>query len=104
MKKSLIALAVAGVVAAPVAMAEVTIYGQANVSYDVVDNGTSTAGAAGTSTNKVSSNASRIGFKGTEDLGNGTSAIWQIESGANIDTDIGRIGRLNNHRITLMIR
>ncbi len=34
MKKSLIALAVAGVFAAPVAMAETTVYGQANVSYD----------------------------------------------------------------------
>lgn len=78
MKKSLIALAVAGVVAAPAAMAEVTIYGQANVSFDVTDNSATTA-------NKVQSNASRIGFMGSEDLGGGTSAVWQIESAANLD-------------------
>ena len=89
MKKKLLALAIAGVFAAPVAMADtanVNIYAVANVSFDITNNGTSTAGVAGTSTNKVSSGQSRIGFKGSEDLGGGTSAIWQVEQGINIDT------------------
>ena len=74
MKKSLIALAVAGVFAAPAAMAaDTTIYGQANASFDGVDNG-----SGGTTTNKVSSNASRLGVKGSEDIGGGNSAIWQF--------------------------
>lgn len=74
MNKSLIALAVAGVFASSAAMAAVDIYGQANVSYDAVDNN------GGRDSHGVGSNASRIGFKGSEDLGGGLSAIWQIES------------------------
>ncbi|MGO8755270.1 MAG: porin [Gallionellaceae bacterium] len=75
MKKKLIALAVAGAFVAPVAMADTTIYGSANVSFDIVNSGSN-----GGSANQVSSNASIVGLKGAEDLGSGTSAIWQIES------------------------
>ncbi len=73
MKKSLIVLAVAGIFAAPVAMAEeVVIYGAVDMAFGSWDNGA-------TSTNQVSSQSSKLGFKGAEDLGGGTSAIWQIE-------------------------
>lgn len=37
------------------------------------------------SAKKVSSNTSRLGLKGSEDLGDGLSAIWQIEQQVNID-------------------
>ena len=74
MNKSLIALAVAGVFASSAAMADVSIYGQANVSYDVIKNDVNRDSSG------VGSNASRIGFKGSEDLGGGLSAIWQIEN------------------------
>ncbi len=83
MQKKIIALAIASALAMPaVAMAEgdnVVIYGDANISYDFVsDQGTE-------SVNKVSSNDSKFGFKGAEDLGGGLSAFWQIESVINFD-------------------
>ena len=93
MKKKLIAIAVAGAFIAPVAMADtgnVTIYGQANVSYESIrnDNGKTALGVTvnGVTNNQISSDASRIGFKGSEDLGGGTSAVWQIEQGVAFDT------------------
>lgn len=74
MKKSLIALAVAGAVSAPAfaATSNVDVYGVLNIAIQDTD-------AAG-STPTVLDNTSRIGFKGTEDLGGGMKAVWQIES------------------------
>jgi len=88
MQKKIIALAIAAAFSAP-AFADtsnVTVYGVANVSYDMTKTGT-VAAANSFSSNKVSSNTSRIGLKGTEDLGDGLSAIWQIESLINIDNN-----------------
>jgi len=77
MKKSLIALAVAGAFAAPAfaATSNVDVYGR----MDVVIQDTNAAGTE----MQVTDNASRLGFKGTEDLGGGLKAIWQIESQLN---------------------
>lgn len=83
MNKSLIALAVAGVCATSAAMADVSIYGQANVSYDVVNND------GNRNSQGVGSNGSRLGFKGSEDLGSGLSAIWQIENQIAIGAGLG---------------
>jgi len=88
MNKKLIALAVAAALAPAAALADngnVTIYGQANASIDRVDPGTGSAALNDTAM-RISSNSSRLGFKGTEDLGNGLSAVWQMESGVNLDT------------------
>ncbi len=74
MNKSLIALAVAGAFVSSAAMAEVSFYGQANVSYDVISNDTNR------NSQGIASNGSRFGFKGSEDLGGGLSAIYQVES------------------------
>jgi len=90
MKKSLIALAVASAFVAPVAMADTTIYGQANASFDVVNNGTN-------SINKISDNSSRLGFKGTESLGNGVSAVYQIESSIVIDGGTSTLAGRNTY-------
>jgi len=89
MQKKIIALAIAAAVSAP-AFADnsnVTVYGVANVSYDMTQTGGTGVGVAANdfSSNKVSSNTSRIGFKGSEDLGDGLSAVWQIESLIQID-------------------
>ena len=68
--------------------ANVTVYGQANVSYDMINTGT-TSGAgssAGISSSRVSSNSSRLGLKGSNELGSGWSALWQMEATAGTDT------------------
>ncbi len=74
-----------------------TVYGVANVSYDWISTGTSTTGVAGTTINKVSSNASRLGLKGSEDLGDGLSANWQIESLVAMDNAGGTLGTRNTY-------
>lgn len=94
MQKKLIALAVAGVLAAPLAaQADVEIYGQARMSADYNNNNTPVVGGDKSSFS-VSSNKSRIGFKGNEDLGNGLKGLWQIEQGVAFDTGtFGSIAR-----------
>jgi predicted porin len=62
----------------------VEIYGVAGMSLDFIDNGFSAA-VQGTRVTKVSSDATRIGFRGGEDLGEGLSAVWQIESLIDLD-------------------
>jgi len=45
----------------------------------------------------LSSNSSNLGFRGSEDLGNGLKAIFQIESSINIDTGSGGLGSRNSN-------
>ncbi len=82
MQKKLIALAVAGVMAAPLtAQAGVEVYGKAIVSVEATDNG-GTDGDAMT----LNTNQSRIGFKGAEELDGGLTFVWQWENYVNYDT------------------
>jgi len=89
MKKSLIALAIASAVSAPAfaATSNVDIYGKLHFAVSMYDDQDDTLDQINEM--QFSSNASRIGFKGAEDLGGGLSAIWQIESGINIDEGNG---------------
>lgn len=83
MKKNLIALAVlAAASGAAFAQSSVSIYGIADVWFGSAesDNLTQTVIQSG----GVSS--SRIGFKGTEDLGGGLKANFVLEQGFNLDT------------------
>jgi predicted porin len=75
----------------------VTIYGTFNVDFENVErDGATGVGQANSFTasgggdlesrNRVSSNSSNIGFRGTEDLGNGLKAIFQCESGVAVDS------------------
>jgi len=69
---------------APVVKGNIEIYGAAKLSVDIIDTGNKTAGADKSLT-KVSSNSSRLGFKGSEDFGDGLSAVYQLELGVNMD-------------------
>ena len=93
MKKSLIAAAIAVAVAAPAANAGVVIYGKIHASVDYVDSDNTLFDAPfvidgepadNTKGWYVTNRTSRIGFKGTEDLGNGLSLIWKAETSYNL--------------------
>jgi len=89
MNKKLMALAVAGAFGAPaVAMAQVEIYGRANLGFDTYSATGASAGSANDlrARNRVFDNSSRLGVRGTENLGGGLRAVYVIESGVNIDT------------------
>ena len=81
MNKTLIALAAAGLMAAPMAaQADATIYGKIHVSLDFGDTGGQDLDPYLASGTFFQSNSSRLGFKGSEDLGGGLKAVWQAES------------------------
>ena len=81
MQKKLIALALASAFAAPAfaATSNVDIYGQINESVERVDNGLATYNRM------VTNNNSFLGFKGSEDLGGGLKAVWQLETNVSFD-------------------
>jgi predicted porin len=102
MQKKLIALAVAGLASTGAfAQANVTVYGVADASFDVVKISGDANNELGNMT-RVSTNSSLIGFKGAEALGNGLTAVFQFESavgfdnagalGANRDSYVGLAG------------
>ena len=83
MNKKLVAVAIAGLLAAPLAQAQtanVTLYGRINIDMEFVhgrlNNGTDP------NVYRVTSNSSRFGLRGTESLGGGLNAIFQIENGS----------------------
>ncbi len=88
MKPNRITLACMGLFAVPaaaLAQSNVQIYGTLNADVESVKaNGGS--GTNFSSRSRVTSNSSNIGFRGAEDLGQGASAFFQVESGVNIDS------------------
>ncbi len=107
MQKKLIALAVAGLAStAAFAQTNVTIYGQVDYGYayrfDGRDVGSVLPNASGGPTPSGASRldsgidaGNRLGFKGTEDLGNGLKAVFLLEQGFATDTGFsGQSGRL----------
>ena len=92
MKKSLVALAVLGALAGTAsAQSSVTIYGVLDMGIQKTNGGTATnpgavAGANGKAYQLRQSTTSRLGFRGTEDMGGGLSAQFQIEHRFQPDT------------------
>jgi len=85
MNKKLVAVAVAGMLAAPLAAqaqtANVTLYGRLNLDMEVINVKQDNSGGANKINEfRVVSNSSRLGVRGSEALGGGLSAIFQIES------------------------
>lgn len=91
MKKSIIAISVMSALStAAFAQSNVTVYGIVDAA------GVYQSSNTGRSSTAVSSGGlagSRLGFRGTEDLGNGTQAFFTIEEGFNVDTDASRVSR-----------
>lgn len=89
MQKKLIALAVAGLMSAPVmAQSNVTIFGVVDANVTVAKQGDNQF--RGVENGGLS--ASRLGFKGSEDLGNGLKAVFHLEYGTNTATGAGPTG------------
>ena len=79
MKKTLVAMAVMAVAGA--ASAQATLYGVLDAGLQYSDVG----GVTKTKMNSGQMNGTRFGMKGSEDLGGGLTAVFQLENGFNID-------------------
>ncbi len=93
MKKSLIALAVLASAGVASAQSSVTLFGIVDATLQRVTN----SGAASvTRLHNSGYNSSRLGFRGTEDLGGGMSASFWLEAGVNNDNGTGSATNTNN--------
>ena len=95
MKKTLVALAALASVGAAFAQSTVTLYGRVDVALMYIEQKTTTllqgtqktaTGNPGFAVNSAGLTGSRWGLKGSEDLGGGLKAIFQLESGFTVDT------------------
>lgn len=94
MKKSLIALAVAGVFVAPVAMADVTISGAINLGIE----SSKSNGTGGFSKNYLNANYSNFNLSSVDDIGNGNKVIfnYQFDVSATAGGNPANLGSINN--------
>jgi predicted porin len=92
MKKSLIALAVLAAAGAASAQSSVTLFGVVDAAY-TYGNGSV---AKVSRLHNSAYNSSRLGFRGTEDLGGGMSASFWLEAGMANDSGAGANTNANN--------
>ncbi|MEA1988594.1 MAG: porin [Pseudomonadota bacterium] len=100
MKKNLIALAVASAIAAPVAMADApVVYGQINVAVDSLSGNAAVVDADEKILQKegmkTTDRDSRVGIKGSEDLGNGLKAVYKMEFSVKVGDSFSGLGGRN---------
>lgn len=89
MNKKIIVAAIAAAVAAPmVAMADATVYGVIKVATQFTDRSKDVGDSWG-----LQDQVSRIGIKGSEDLGNGLKAIYKLEFGTDVASSFKWSGR-----------
>jgi len=102
MQKKLIAAAVAGLIAVPaMAQSNVTISGQMRVGIQNISAGGATAaGASLESRSQIVDNNSNIRFAGTEALGGGLTAWWQVESAIGTSDTNGTVAAQGSANIT----
>lgn len=86
------ALALGACAAGAQAQTNVQIYGRLNVSAEYVK-ASATADGPRLSQQRISNNRSVLGFRGSEDLGGGVSAIFQVEGSLAPDTGAGELAR-----------
>ncbi|HOI51319.1 MAG TPA: porin, partial [Azonexus sp.] len=93
MQKKIIALAVAGLAStAAFAQSNVQIYGVVDVGYNRSSSSDTGALKSRNALDSGLQSGSRIGFRGTEDLGNGLKASFVLEYGITADTGAGLSG------------
>jgi predicted porin len=97
MKKSLIALAVLAAAGTASAQSSVTLFGIVDATVQRVSN---SGGGSVTRITNSGYNSSRLGFRGTEDLGGGMSASFWLEAGVNNDDGSGAVTATNNQGAT----
>ena len=79
MKKSLIAVAVAGLFAAPVAMAEVTLSGAINLGIEYSKSSAGTVGSQSVNKTQLNSNYSHVDLESVDDIGDGNKVIFHYQ-------------------------
>jgi predicted porin len=93
MKKSLIALAALAAAGVASAQSSVTLFGIVDATWA---HGSASGGSSKTQLTNSGYNSSRLGFRGTEDLGGGMSASFWLEAGVNNDNGTGAATNTNN--------
>ncbi len=99
--KQLIAAVVGGMLAAPAAFAQITISGTVKDGFEMYKLGAGNAAAPATSYHyepRVSDQSSRIIFSGTQDLGGGLRAWFQLDS--RFQSDVGGSTQTNTGTTT----
>ena len=85
--KMLVAALVASLPLVASAQSSVTIYGI--VDAGIAHEDTGAPNGSRSVLNSGNQSTSRLGFKGTEDIGNGLKAVFNLEAGYNVDTGMG---------------
>jgi predicted porin len=98
MKKSLVALAVLAASGAAMAQSSVTLYGVADLWFGSVNNDNGTTSLTQTLLESGGVNTSRWGLKGSEDLGGGLKANFNLQQGIKLDDGSASVATLAFNR------
>ena len=95
MKKSLVALAILAAAGVASAQSSVTLFGVVDATY-AHGSGKGVGSSSKSQITNSGYNSSRLGFRGTEDLGGGMSASFWLEAGVANDNGSGALTSTNN--------